>query len=561
MSDSGSRFVLRAKDRVVFLGDSITEQQLYSNYVESYLASRYPELGLTFLNAGWGGDTAPGGVLRLERDVLALKPTVVTVCYGMNDGAYTAPTAEIRERYLTGMRTLVAQLKAAGVRIVLLTPGMADESVNQNLARAAYNRQGLRVLADAVLELAAAEALPVYDLHQLMNEVNDRARAAHPGFTMVPDGVHPDPAGQLVMAYGLLQALGVPPRCQEVTVSLENGWVNASEGLLAKPPRKHEFGALLELRLDRLPFFVEPLARKVLPFLPFQETYNQLRFRVLGVPSTCGSIKSELTNRSFTRAELAAGINLFELWSLPPLSRAAAVHRYTQETNQVYYKLWRQLALAGQKGPEYNAGVHAAAIRLATPLDRARRKLMDRNGLTCNLNLIATDRAGEALGSGDFVSHWACLGPFPKPFDNDRLGGEAACTASLPATNGDWQACELNLNTPSRNLIEIFGARSDCFVYALTCLESPLAQRAEIRLGSDDGVRVWLNGQVVWDNLQAARGVVVDQDRFPIQLRAGQNVLLVKVTQGGGDWGFCLRLAGLAKPVMALWPHEAAATR
>ena len=72
-------FVLRQNDRIVFLGDSITEQQLYTNYVETYLATRYPELRLTFFNAGWGGDTSSGGTRRLERDVLALKPTVVSV--------------------------------------------------------------------------------------------------------------------------------------------------------------------------------------------------------------------------------------------------------------------------------------------------------------------------------------------------------------------------------------------------------------------------------------------------------------------------------------------------
>ena len=95
-------FVLRKGDRIIFLGDSITEQQLYTNYVEAYLASRYPELKLTFFNAGWGGDTAPGGCNRLDRDVLALKPDVVTICYGMNDGGYCPMKPEIRDAFVGG---------------------------------------------------------------------------------------------------------------------------------------------------------------------------------------------------------------------------------------------------------------------------------------------------------------------------------------------------------------------------------------------------------------------------------------------------------------------------
>lgn len=50
-------FILKPNDRIAFYGDSITEQQLYTNYVESYLAARFPELKLTFFNAGAGGDS------------------------------------------------------------------------------------------------------------------------------------------------------------------------------------------------------------------------------------------------------------------------------------------------------------------------------------------------------------------------------------------------------------------------------------------------------------------------------------------------------------------------
>ena len=51
-------FFLHDGDRVVFLGDSITEQKLYTTYIEAYALTRFPQEKFTFRNVGWGGDTA-----------------------------------------------------------------------------------------------------------------------------------------------------------------------------------------------------------------------------------------------------------------------------------------------------------------------------------------------------------------------------------------------------------------------------------------------------------------------------------------------------------------------
>src|SRR5580698_5665181 len=114
ISATAGEFLIHDGDRVVFLGDSITEQKLYTTYIEAYALTRHPDWALTFRNTGWGGDTSwlrqrshpdekqlfaadataqqkmveeavEGG---LARDVLPLKPTFVTVKFGMNDHAY-----------------------------------------------------------------------------------------------------------------------------------------------------------------------------------------------------------------------------------------------------------------------------------------------------------------------------------------------------------------------------------------------------------------------------------------------------------------------------------------
>ena len=550
-------FVLRKGDRIVFLGDSISEQQLYTNYVEAYLASRYPERKLTFFNAGWGGDTAPGGCARLDRDVLALKPDVVTICYGMNDGGYCPMKPEVRDAFVTGMRELVSRLKAAGVRVVLLTPGMVDASVNPDLRKIEYNMRSLRVLADEVLALAAAEQLPVADLHTLMNEVDVAAKAADPAFCMIPDSVHPDPAGHLVMAFGLLQALGVPPRHEEVTVDLATSRATGTSEIGIKHVRHTRKGDALEVRLDRIPFFVETAARKVLPVLPFQETYNEVKLRVTGIAQKRAYIRmGAARSASVPREDLEKGVNLLDLRGGAAMKAAATVHAYTREKDQIYFRLWRVVALNNGNAGCYNTPVHQEAIRLGPRLDRARERMMRKPDLTLRLVVSPTEQTGERVDNGDFIGRWSFLGPFGKPFTDDKVGGEAALTATVPVLAGNWLAVDLDLDSLANNLTSVFGVRTDSFVYALTTLDSPVDQDAELLLGSDDGFAVWLNGSPVGANLEVGRWVQPDSDRFPVRLKKGRNVLLLKISQMGGEWGFCVRFSGMRAPIWATRPGE-----
>lgn len=537
-------FILKPNDRIAFYGDSITEQQLYTNYVESYLAARFPELKLTFFNAGAGGDTAPGAARRLQRDVLNLKPTVVTLCFGMNDG-------QRRTEFLAGMRELISRLKAANVRVVLLTPGMADAVASPRMAALGYN-EVLRVLADDVLALAREENLPSADLHRLMNDVDARGRAADPGFCMIPDGGHPDPGGHLVMAFGVLQALGVPPRRQFLTVDCVSGRTSASQGIVVRVPVRYDAGFHLDVVLDRLPFFVEPEARKVLPFLPFQETFNELKFSVRGLPARGGRYRADgIHPAPLSPEQFDAGVNLFDQWAMTPMRKAEAVHRYTGIKDQVYFRLWRDLGLTGETSEFYNARVHAAAGRLGAGMDRGREHLLSKSARTFSLDVLMAEDAEDVLTDRDFIRRWSFLGPFPMPYEEDRLGGEAAFTAGVPTLGPEWVEADPHL-PGGVVLSQALGLRDYCFAYAVTSFVSPAAQKVELWLGSDDGVAAWLNGEPVHANLQALRGLTPDQDRVKVSLQRGVNVLLLKISQATEAWGFWARFAGLRRALREL---------
>src|ERR1700719_3850276 len=111
-------FFLKDGDTVVFYGDSITERRIYSSFTEAYVLTRFPKLNVWFVNSGWAGDTVAGGAggslqVRLQRDVIAYKPTVVTILLGMNDGHYRRLNKTTYRDFTAGYEKLVRTLKAA----------------------------------------------------------------------------------------------------------------------------------------------------------------------------------------------------------------------------------------------------------------------------------------------------------------------------------------------------------------------------------------------------------------------------------------------------------------
>src|SRR5947209_20171612 len=111
-------FHLKNADRVVFYGDSITDQRLYTTFTESYVVTRFPQMKVSFIHSGWGGDRVTGGGggpidLRLQRDVIAYKPTVMTIMLGMNDAGYRAFDPHIFDNYARGYEHIIDTVKQA----------------------------------------------------------------------------------------------------------------------------------------------------------------------------------------------------------------------------------------------------------------------------------------------------------------------------------------------------------------------------------------------------------------------------------------------------------------
>ena len=98
------------------------------------------------------------------------------------------------------------------------------------------------------------------------------------------------------------------------------------------------------------------------------------------------------------------------------------------------------------------------------------------------------------------------------------------------------------------NLISIFSKRNsnvspkaEGIAYAYSEVESPDDRDIQVTLGSNDGAKVWINNEVVY-NKHVPRNAVADQEMLKIKLSEGKNTILVKVENIGASWGLYLRL-------------------
>jgi lysophospholipase L1-like esterase len=342
--------VLLPKDaRLAIVGDSITEQKLYSKYVETYLLAVAARPDVHVFQFGWGGETAGGFANRMQNDLSVFTPTVATLCYGMNDGAYHPYDAATGKRYEDSLRTVLTKLVEGKVHAVVGTPGAVDSKyfVKPNFgplnAAASYN-ESLANLGRIGKKLSAEFAQSFADVHTPMIESMAKGKAVLGEDYDVcgRDGVHPGANGQLAMAYAFLLALGCDGQVGEIILDF-GGAATASPGhkVLAVSAGK------IELESLRYPFCFEGDSkssagtRSILPFLPFNDALNRFTLKVANVSSARAKVTWGEESREFTREQLAAGINLASEFSKTPFDDSfkgimnAVATKQAYETNMI----------------------------------------------------------------------------------------------------------------------------------------------------------------------------------------------------------------------------------
>ena len=346
-------FAIKDGDRVVFYGDSITDQRLYTTFVETYIVTRFPTLDVTFVHSGWGGDRVTGGGggpidKRLARDVFAYKPTVVTVMLGMNDGSYQPFRQPIFDVYAKGYEHLVDSIKSQfpDVRLTLIQPSPYDDVTRKPNFEDGYNQVLIRY-GEFVKELARKDGATVADLNTPVVAALKKAMEIDPDRAkeLIRDRVHPGPAGQLLMAEALLKAWNAPAIVSAVELDATAKKVIKQENTTVDNLNVN--GTISWTQLDSaLPMPINLRDRVIalaVKASDVEQALNQQTLKVSGL--TAEKYKLVIDGKDvddLTRDRLASGVNLAER-DTPMSDQAMAVHELTRQHNDIHFQRWRML--------------------------------------------------------------------------------------------------------------------------------------------------------------------------------------------------------------------------
>jgi lysophospholipase L1-like esterase len=239
----------QAQPTVVAFGDSTTAPrgrlEVYATILAAELSSEGGDVRV--INAGIPGNTTSSAIGRFDKDVLANKPDLVIVQFGINDSAVdvwkkppaTAPRVPL-SKYEKNLRNIVAALKRQNVTTVLMTPNPLrwTPKLKELYGRAPYqpdNPEGMNVLvrdyAETVRRIAREEKTGLVDVFAAFLEHGKKPRRTVDELLM--DGMHPGARGQRLVADLLLDYL---PTCDKRFTRKPNTlWKRSGEDMLVHP--------------------------------------------------------------------------------------------------------------------------------------------------------------------------------------------------------------------------------------------------------------------------------------------------------------------------------------
>ena len=202
---------LKKGEKIVFLGDSITAGGVsakgYVTVIKNHLADKHKDLGIEMIGAGISGNKVPDLQKRLEKDVLAKKPTIVVIYIGINDvwhGESNPANGTSKEKYEAGLKEIIGKIKEAGGRVVLCTPTVIGEK------KAGANKLDSKLdeYADISRAVAKDTGSQLCDLrkafvdHLAKNNANDKESGI-----LTTDRVHLNDAGNKLVAETILATI------------------------------------------------------------------------------------------------------------------------------------------------------------------------------------------------------------------------------------------------------------------------------------------------------------------------------------------------------------------
>ncbi len=347
-----AEFKLKSEDRVVFFGDTLVYFQTrgFTEYVESFVRSRYPQVHARFFNCGLLRETAADGLRRLEADLNPLSPTVVVVVFGLYDPDRQAfeegKLTEFRKNYVG----ILDGIKKLNARMVLVTPPRPRSDQLRNVPSVDYAEVVGRY-AQAIREIGANQQVPVVDWFQSSSELHETSAPDRPARyrreRLLPTGL-----AHAVLAAQLLKLWQAEPIELTIEVDWNSDTASVSSGQI-KINKRTEKELTVELNGVPLPWGLRRVKPQQLQAgqWPGAELCQYI-LKMNNVPEAGVQLMLGRRSVSIDRDKLQNGINVTG-WQ--PIQSHKALRDLLQamaRKHKFRFDLWQRMPQRRPKEPE-----------------------------------------------------------------------------------------------------------------------------------------------------------------------------------------------------------------
>ncbi|MGM9510224.1 SGNH/GDSL hydrolase family protein [Larkinella sp. GY13] len=321
-------FELKNGDRVVFLGNSLFEDDMQFGYLELALTTRFPDRDVTFRNLGWTGDNVfgvarstitnpPTGYDLLMEHLTKAKPTLVFLGFGgieAQDGEAGLPV------FRDGLAKLIDKIDQLGAKTILLSP-IPILSADTPENRAKRNAM-LEVYASAMAKMASERSTPFINLFKPIQEVSQKT-------AITEDGIHLNETGYYYLATLLEKSLGLPARTGNIAITVSKQGAEAAAPVKILNPDQES--ANLKFTLDE----------RSLP-LPLPETVEAVRvIKITGLKKGFYTLTNDKTDVITASAkDWAAGVPIRQG---AVFEQASRLREMILKKNDLFYFQYRPL--------------------------------------------------------------------------------------------------------------------------------------------------------------------------------------------------------------------------
>jgi len=291
--------------RIACFGDSLTGvyyhtggRRAYADLLAIALKRIYPRAKIETFNAGISGDTTRGALERIDRDVLAHRPHLVTIMFGMNDMTRVPP-----DEYRANLAEIVARCRQAGAEVILCTSNSVRETPGRPM-------QTLERFMQIVRELGRELSVPVADCFAAF----EARRAADPAewSLLLSDEIHPNMDGHKRIAEKIAATLGklpaplndVGPPQPEIPRTLRLLRAGEPVHVFAMPPYDKLIGPALRELAPGARIEVETWPVEGLSLAEIEKSAKDVRARkqdlvIVAIPPGAASGEADAFHRSF----------------------------------------------------------------------------------------------------------------------------------------------------------------------------------------------------------------------------------------------------------------------